>query len=67
MMIRLPGEAALIMAGQELVVSRWHTHVANLVTKDRHTSSLGLSSGICSGTISLKWPAISLEKDRSRR
>ena len=55
--------AASIMAGQELVVPRWHTRVVNLVTQHRHTSSLGLSSGNCLGTISLQWPAISPEKD----
>ena len=60
-MMRLPGEAASIMAGQELVVPRWHTCVANLVTQHRHTSSLGLSFGICLETISLQWPAISPE------
>ena len=33
MVMRLPGVAALIMAGQELVVPRWHTRVVNLVTQ----------------------------------
>ena len=60
--MRLPGETASIMAGQELVVSRWHTRVVNQVTQHRYTSSLGLSSGICLGTISLQWSAISPEK-----
>ena len=65
MMMRLPGVAAhaSIMDGQELVVPRWHTRVVNLVTQHRHTSSLGLSSGNCLGTINLQWPAISPEKD----
>ena len=63
MMMRLPGVAASIVAGQELVVPRWHTRVVNLVTQHWHTSSLWLSSGICLGTISLQWPAISPEKD----
>ena len=63
MMMRLPGVAASIMDGQELVVPRWHTRVVNLVTQHRHTSSLGLSSGNCLGTISLQWPATSPEKD----
>ena len=61
--MRLPGEAAMILAGQELEVPRWHMSVANLVNHYRHTSSLGLSTGICLGTISLQWPAISSEKD----
>ena len=39
-MMRLPGVAASIMAGQELMVPRWHTRVVNLVTQRRHTSSL---------------------------
>ena len=63
MMMRLPGETASIMAGQELAVPRWHMRVVNLVTQHRHTSSLGLSSGNCLGTISLQWPAISPEKN----
>ena len=29
--MRLPGEAALIVAGKELVVPRWHMHVAYLI------------------------------------
>ena len=41
-MMRLPGVAASIMAGQQLVVPRWHTRVVNLVTQHRHTLSLGL-------------------------
>ena len=65
MVMRLPGVAALIMIGQELVVPRWHMRVVNLVTQHRHTSSLGLSSGNCLGTISLQWPAISPEKSEA--
>ena len=33
MMMRLPGEAASIMAGQELVVPRWYTRII----QHRHT------------------------------
>ena len=45
-MLRLPGGAASIMTGQELVNPRRHTHIASLVTQYRHTSRLGLSSMI---------------------
>ena len=50
LMLRLPGGAASIMTGQELVVPRRHMHIASQVTQHMHHSSLEPSARICLGT-----------------
>ena len=52
------------MAGQELVVPTWHMCIASLI---RHTSSLGLSSGICLGTVSYNGQLLAQKKTRLKR
>ena len=60
LMMRLPGEAASIVAGLELVVPRWqHTLPTWSLSTGIHFKPIGLSSGICLGTISLQWPLLS--------
>lgn len=50
-LLNLPGEAALIVVGQELMVPRWYIHVSILITKHTHFKPIGLlvSSWICLG------------------
>ena len=66
MMMRLPGVAASIMAGQELVVPRLFVccqpgYLAQAHFKPR--AIIWELFGESMGTISLQWPAISPEKD----